>query len=113
MIVDRFLAWAQLYSKEEPTLKLIHRIVKPDFPNIGLGFPSTDGIFPGGFILLKDSMPTAKEEANLMLLTQQGYFVMAVSSWQKAAEMTLIYFKVDNFLNVLDERFLPDEISLN
>ena len=111
MTAKRYLAWVKWYVKEEPSLNLIYKISKEDFPNIGIGFPSGDGNFPAGFIFLIEKPPTPKQDSIMSDLADKGFFVMATDDWEAAKDMTLAYLKVEGTLE--DPRFLPDEINLN
>ena len=108
---DKYLSLVKLYSMEEPTLDLIHSIKRDDFPDVGFGFASGDGMFNNGYILFLDRRPTQQEDDNLSALATNGNFVVACDNWESAKEMTLTYLKHESIFE--DERFLPDDVSLN
>lgn len=108
---DKYIAWVKLYEKEEPTLGMIHQVKKDNFPDIGFGFASGDGMFNDGFILFLDDQPSKKQDDVLEDLAAHGNFVMATNDWRTAQQMTLTYLKHEAIFE--DERFLPDDVCLS
>ena len=113
MSVQKLLHWCHTYSAEEPLLHLIYSISSAHFPNIGIGFPSGDDLFDGGYILLAPHLPTPLQQQKLHELASQGYFVFSTDDWQVAKEMIMTYLKRQRPPGYEDPRFLPDQILLN
>ena len=109
--LDKYLTWVKVYSQEESALKLVHSIETPNFPSISFGFPSGDGLFPGGYILFLEGPPSEAQDDVMSELASHGSFVMATDNWETAQDLTMKYIKHE--APVDDERFLPDEISVN
>ncbi len=112
--IRKYLAWAKLYVGEEPRLNLIFEVNKRYFPNICLAFPSANGLFPAGFLLICDRRPTEKEEKILDTLSNQGFLVMACNDWNTCTSVTMDYLKQESQgPDAIDPRWLPDDVSLN
>lgn len=113
--VDRFMAWAEMYSAEEPALKNICRIEKKNFPNICLAFPSGDGAFPVGFMLICDHKLPKGADKVMEGMAENCLFTVCTNDWTAARDITLEYLKHQPGPGdpYPDPRYLPEDISLN
>ena len=99
--LDKIMAWAKIYSKEESGLKMLYRIDQPDFPNIGLSAISEDQRFHSMYIYVpedEDKAPTfiSREMDDVMEeLSENGSCVLACDDFTKARDFILTYLKCD------------------